>query len=443
MGRCTAKTLGGKPVVKREKIGWIFIWTVATIVLALTLLFFAGVPNAQELTKEALSAKAAKAKVGDVLTKYDAVELIKADANKITAKIYATPKWDKQGNLLVAYETGTGIIRTQGKYVRFVPDEATGKLAVKRTVLNASVKEDYTVPNDKTTRLVWTVETDATATLNKGALLFTDRGAELFRSPAPVAWDADKKPVELAVSFDGKVLTYTIAPRAYRYPVTVDPTTTVNASTINSPTGKRDVYADARDSAGDARQYDRAKIGQEIEISDYFVYRAGLTFAGIPDNIDVLSAATLVLDGIEDQSVTNFNICVFTGTWTGGAANAEDFVKFDGRRSGAPHNGVSLCAAWSTSGYSADDNTFTFLSVGRDSIRACSGDTLRLMMVSSKDSSNTAPTGLEYVRFTGSSDPPYLSLTYSVRGGLTRTTIYNREPNYIWKNGDTVPIWKP
>jgi hypothetical protein len=47
MGRCTAKTLGGKPVVKREKIGWIFIWTVAAIGLVLSLLFFAGVPNAQ------------------------------------------------------------------------------------------------------------------------------------------------------------------------------------------------------------------------------------------------------------------------------------------------------------------------------------------------------------------------------------------------------------
>jgi hypothetical protein len=47
MGRCTAKTLGGKPVVKREKIGWIFIWTVATIGLVLSLCFFASVPQAQ------------------------------------------------------------------------------------------------------------------------------------------------------------------------------------------------------------------------------------------------------------------------------------------------------------------------------------------------------------------------------------------------------------
>jgi len=187
-------------VVKREKIGWIFIWTVATIVLALTLLFFAGVPDAQELTKEALSAKAAKAKVGDVLTKYDAVELIKADANKITAKIYATPKWDKQGNLLVAYETGTGIIRTQGRYVQYVPNAATGLLKVTRTTTETGVKEYWNVPDSKTTALAWAVNTDAAVSLADGRMVFTDRGKVICESPPPVAWDADNKPVDLSVS---------------------------------------------------------------------------------------------------------------------------------------------------------------------------------------------------------------------------------------------------
>ncbi len=429
-----------------HNIGEAFCIIIAILSTIIVLLWALSVP-AQELTQKQLMEKAETAKVGDILSRHSNIEIYKAESGKFTSKIYATPQYDANGKSLIKYDTKTGKVISRNRYVKFIPDITMEKLEVKREVRNANIKEYWTVPDKNITKLSWTVETDADRIVEDDALIFLDsQGVELFRNPAPIAWDMDKNPVDLKVIFDGKMLTYEILEGVYKYPITIDPTTIVNASNINSPTqGNNTIWAEARDGNGNTRQLDYAVIGASNGgKASFTVYRAGLTFAGIPQNIDLISSATLVLDGYTDKSITDFNVCVFKGTWIGGIAEHYDFTKFDGRQIGKPHNGVSLCAPWNTSNYSDDDNTFTFLSAGRDLIKACSGDTLRLMMISSPDSSNTEPLTEYYIRFNGSEDPPYLNLIYStIPGGLTRTIPYDKEPNYIWKNGNRVPIWKP
>jgi hypothetical protein len=449
MGRCTAKTLGGKPVVKREKIGWIFIWTVAAIGLALSLCFFAGVPNAQELTKEALSAKAAKAKVGDVLTKYDAVELIKADANKITAKIYATPKWDKQGNLLVAYEAGTGIIRTQGRYVQYVPNAATGLLKVTRTTTETGVKEYWNVPDSKTTALAWAVNTDAAVSLADGRMVFTDRGKVICESPAPVAWDAKKKPVGITVKFDGKILTYDIAPGEYAYPLTVDPSVVIEGATYTTGyfhSFHASSYTDARNAAAATTSHYSGEyfLGQ-IYDTIYVVKRVLLRFntstlAGVS-----LDSAYVKLCISFDSSTTDFNIkmCEANDSLSTTTFDETIFDEFKGWVASGAYNPTYLSDTnITTAGKSVGDTlSFKLNAAGVSDINT--GGTSQFWLLSSRDIASTTPTNVEEIRF--EHDSEYLQVWYTPgpSTGLTRSVPYDKRPNYIWKNGDTVPIWKP
>ncbi len=428
-----------------HNIGEAFCIIIAILSTIIVLLWALSVP-AQELTQKQLMKKAATAKVGDILSRYSNIEIYKADSGKLTSKIYATPQYDANGKSLIKYDTKTGKVITRNRYVKFIPDLITGKLEVKREVGNANIKEYWTVPDKNITKLSWTVKTDAERIVEDDALIFLDsQNIELFRTPAPTAWDMDKNPVDLKVIFDGEVLTYEILDGIYKYPITIDPTITVNVSNIGTPlcTGNK-TWAEVRDSnVANGLYPDFIGVGAGISGSGFAVSRGGLTFSGIPKNIDFISSATLVLDGYSCNLANNFNICIFRGTWTGDSIKISDFIKFDGRQIGKPHNGVSLCAPWNTSNYSNDDNTFTFLSAGRDLIKACAGDTLRLMIISSIDSSNTEPTGTSRILFTGSADPPYLNITHLIPGGLTRTVPYDKEPNYIWKNGNVVPIWKP
>jgi hypothetical protein len=438
-------------VVKREKIGWIFIWTVAAIGLALSLCFFAGVPNAQELTKEALSAKAAKAKVGDVLSKHGNTETLKAAAGKLTSKIYASPQWDKAGNPLLKYDGATGRVQGSGKYVRFVPDAATAKLSVTRTVGNAGIKEFWTVSSASVTRLSWTVETDApNVTLEKGALLFLDsRGMEIFRSPAPVAWDAKKKPVGITVKFDGKILTYDIAPGEYAYPVTVDPSVVIEGATYTTGyfhSFHASSYTDARNAAAATTSHYSGEyfLGQ-IYDTIYVVKRVLLRFntstlAGVS-----LDSAYVKLCISFDSSTTDFNIkmCEANDSLSTTTFDETIFDEFKGWVASGAYNPTYLSDTnITTAGKSVGDTlSFKLNAAGVSDINT--GGTSQFWLLSSRDIASTTPTNSEEIRF--EHDSEYLQVWYTPgpSTGLTRSVPYDKRPNYIWKNGENVPIWKP
>ncbi len=414
----------------------------AGIVVAL-MAWTAGAQETEVYIQQDVSAKTVtEAKVGEVLMRRGAVETVKASETTLNSKVYASPQWDQAGKPLVQYDADTGKIEAKSRYVRFVPDEATGKLTVDKEVSNTGVKEFYTVPDNKTTRLSWTVDTDAeTVTWDnagKRLIFYGFGGLYMFESPPPVAWDADKKPVGVTVAYDKGVLTYGILEGEYRYPVTVDPTTII-VSNDGKVVSTNATYATARNAAaGSSASAQEINIGQ---LAGFNVLRSFISFA-IPD-LGTATAISLFLKGESDHSTTDFDMYVLTSTYSNPLVK-EDFDLLDGWGTGT-FTGAVLNNTWNTSSYAGNENwnELTFNAAGISATVAKKSDTLKLALISKEDYDKSEPTNDEYINFYGSyyaGKKPYLSITQSIGSPPTRYRFQN-DPIPIFKN-DPIPIWR-
>ncbi len=425
-----------------HNIGEAFCIIIAILSTIIVLLWALSVP-AQELNQRQLMEKAATAKVGDILSKYNNIEIYKADSGKLTSKIYATPQYDANGKSLIKYDEKTGKVISRNRYVKFIPDIATGKLEMKREVGNANIKEYWTVPDKNITKLSWTVETDAERIVEDDALIFLDsQGVELFRTPAPIAWDMDKKQVDLKVIFDGEVLTYEILEGVYKYPITIDPTITVG-SDVKDFAATSDSYIVRDYTNATWTQNGYPQVGQSFLDLQYTVRRAGLSFnlSELPIGITI-TEATLTMLGRENHSTNDFDLYVVSSYYSN---DASGYSKFFGRTVGDAHTSIILNNNWNSSSFSTGWNTITFNDSGIDSLNAHIGGTFKIHLISSNDYDNTPPSmAEEWLYFNdGIENNPYLSVTYTLLKYRTRTILYDKEPNYIWENGNRVPIWKP
>ena len=423
------------------------LYAVAVAVLvAIILLCGVKFVKAQELTTKQLMAKAAVSQVGDVLSRAGAVEIKKAPvAGQVTAKIYASPQWTANGAPLIVKDEVSGRVTSRGRYVNYIPDEATAKLEVSRTVGNASVKELWTVPDAKTTQLVWTVETDAPNTeFTDGELIFRDTlGEIILKSPPPVAWDADKKPVEIKVIFELGKLSYALPEGELKYPVTVDPTS-VMATNNGYIESSGTTYSTVRDATSAGHAGDHLYVGQDGGYYD--VYRSFFTFA-IP-NMTTLTSASLYLFGRSDLSQTDFDLYFLTSTYSDPLVN-NDFIKFNGHQSSGTYNGTLLTNTWNSVSYSSSWNEFTFNSAGKDSIYAKKGSNIKMTAISSNDYNNITPSDYESLAFSSavtSGEEPYLSLTFSLSSGSptnTQSRLFSPgNPSYLWNHAPKY-LWKP
>ena len=411
------------------------------------ILFMTGGAHAQDVIKQDVSAKTVtEAKVGDVLLRKGSVETIKIDASgKLNTKVFAAPQWDQTGKPLVQYDAATGKIQAKSRYVRFVSDEATGKLTVDKQVSETGVKEFYTVPDNKTSKLSWTVDTDAeTVTWDnagKRLIFYGFDGLYMFESPPPVAWDADKKPVGVTAEYDKGVLTYTILPGEYKYPVTVDPSTTVNAGSGSGRICSAHAsYTTARDATSGVEALTNGFIIGQDNTSYYTVYRSFLNFS-IP-NMSTCSACTLYLYYSTDQSTIDFNINVYGATAYGTTLTTADFSLFNGWKSSGAYDGTVLNNTWSSSAYTVW-NPIIFNAAGRDSVLKAQGSSLSLALLSSRDAASTQADSKEYCGFQ-IGIAPYLSFTYteaSSPSSPTRRTPFANDPTPIFRN-DPIPIWR-
>ena len=153
-----------------------------------------------------------KAKPGDVVKREKNIEVTKdKKQDTYTARIYAAPQFDAEGEPLLKSPVD-GTVWRGDYYVRYVPDEATGKLAKSVVKSNTTVKEEITLPDGKVGVLSWRVDTNAVPTFTNNEITFCDvKGNLIFRSPAPTARDADGKVVPVVASFKDWTLTYTVA----------------------------------------------------------------------------------------------------------------------------------------------------------------------------------------------------------------------------------------
>ena len=365
-------------------------------------------------------------------------------AAAFTARVYARPKYfrDADGDTLrppdltvreISALARLNPFRTHDKYVDAGPYTATwmndrpddytistpdGRESVKYTFTGKAEKIEFTtVPTETgmkqtivltegaSTTLRWLVDSTAPMIHAGGAVR-----AGALTIEVPVAWDADNKAVPVAVAVSGDTLTYTVFDAGAKYPVTVDPTTSIVASPYGRASNSNSVYLTARNGAGNDNYAGFLNVGQVFSGSNHNIDRAFLGIPGIPGMVSA-SACTLFVDGYTDASDTDFDIYIVGARAWKSALSNDDFTRFNGWAASGSYTGAVLNTSWNTSSFSSNLNALIFNAAGRDSLAAAAGDTLWLAMLSSRDYTPTAPSGNEYVIFAGSA--PCLSFTYT------------------------------
>lgn len=407
--------------------------------------------GAQEATvKQDISVSAvSEAKTGDVLLRRGSVETVKSGEGLITSKVYSSPQWDMTGKPLVTYDIVTGKIEAKSRYARFIPDEATSKLTVDKQVSVTGVKEFYTVPDNKTTRLSWTVDTDAETVTwdNTGKRLsfYGFGGLYMFESPPPIAWDADKKPVGVTAAYDKGVLTYTIPPGEYKYPVIVDPTVYriafVSATSKGLENSSEVSFVASRN--GTTGSISSMIIGLSSNGSTLWGTFRGLLRYDTSSITGTITSGNFV-GNIRNDPTDDFvlRMVATTDTLASGVVAGSMFNEIKGWAASGAYSVTYLSDdALNTSAYAVGDTLrFSLNAAGIANVNK-TGIT-QAWLLSADDIASNAPGGaLSAIMYY--SLAPYLEVTTGSGSATTptRRSPFANDPTPIFRN-DPIPIWR-
>ncbi|MCX6787065.1 MAG: hypothetical protein NTY93_00885 [Candidatus Kaiserbacteria bacterium] len=283
-------------------------------------------------------------------------------------------------------------------------------LSIKIDTLKTGLKETITL-KDKTapTKLQWTV----TKSAGKSAII---------TSP-PTAQDANGKDVKIISYQVGDTLTYEVDTTKAVFPVTIDPTS-VTATNDGYAYGDSVVsYVTQRDAiTGAGKGNTQLSIGQLNIGGEYQTLRSFLSFA-IPNTVGNIVSASLLLEGKEDNTTSDFTLVVYASTYSNPLVK-EDFDLFTGHQASGTYNGTNLISQWVTSSFSATWNTITFGTSGLTALTAAKNGTFKIALLSSRDVTSTAPTDgvYEFLSFeptTTAGKEPYISITFAVAPTVT------------------------
>ncbi len=329
-------------------------------------------------------------------------------------------------------------------FVTYTPaGDWTGKISTVN-LLEDGIKETVSISSAAGSAVSWVISTNAALRRQGNAVLFSDdSGATQFLMPAPSAMDAAGRVIPVTVTLADSVLTCELdTPKTVTWPITLDPTTTINTRTDGRVYySGNPVYANARDASSGTSSGNYIHAGQWLNTGPlYYVYRSFLSFP-LP-NIGTAQACTLFVYGEYDQTSANdFNIYLLGAHAYGPTLDNLDYTRFNGHQTGGADTGTILNNAWNTSSYSSNWNKIIFNAAGLDSLKISANDTLRIAMISQYDYSNTPPTGEEYVVFYSSGTPnkePYLSLTYTPGhippAGFTMTALDDSTIACVWND---------
>jgi len=145
-------------------------------------------------------------------------------------------------------------------------------------------------------------------------------------------------------------------------------------------------------------------LGQRLSGGVHRTWRASMRFK-VPEMDDAV-ACSLRVTGAGDHSGTDFGIMASKGLWTGGDPD-ERYHSFSGWSPGVFYT-MNLFQECPTTSYAATMK-WPFSLTGLSRLFQARGDTLRLTLFSSRDSSATAPAGDEFIRIAD----PTLVLRYA------------------------------
>jgi hypothetical protein len=309
-------------------------------------------------------------------------------------------------------------------WIEFAALHDTAGVTAKVVPSAAGLKETLVLRDEKAGPLAWRVSASGALRLEKGAV---EVGGSAIRVSAPVAWDAKKAPVGVTVSMEGDVLRYALEASGVAWPVTVDPSATVNQERQSGYTeGISAVsFATARDLnvANDYGVWNPIYAGTSgygtVEApaeGNYRNFRSLLRFT--PPPMYGCEACTLFVNGSQDASTYDDSLYVVGSFW-GTTIENSDYIAFPGRNTGGNHTSSKLTYGWQMSGYSSGWNGMVFTPAGRDSIRnhGENGVDIELMILSYTDYYVSGPgwaiNNFSYIRFESSGNVPYLSITYT------------------------------
>ena len=419
------------------KIKWLIVF----------LVLLCGIAQGQEkIIPQPVSVDAVKkASIGDVLLRQKNTEIRKADAGKVTAKVYSSDQWDMTGEPLVKYDSVTGKMWAKSRYVKFIPDEVTRKLEVKRDVGNAGVKEFYTIPDAKVTKLSWTIETDASKVeYADGTLTFRAfNDLLMFQTPPPVAWDADKKPVELKVTYLDNRLTYDIIKDKYSYPITVDPTILRTNDTTGrlNPNGNVNFNTQRNQTDAVTASIITSIIEGATFSTAYTTYRGLLRYltSSVIGNIDS-AKVTLVVSSLDAALSFNTRLCATSDTLNANYFNNSMFNEFKGWAASGAYSPTYLSDTIIASSVVTvgDSVRFKLNSAGLTAINIIG--TTQYFLLSADDISDTPPTGNQYLVFEQAST--YLQIWYSIPSATNSRSTLSKDGviTPYSKNGVITPM---
>jgi hypothetical protein len=164
------------------------------------------------------------------------------------------------------------------------------------------------------------------------------------------------------------------------------------------------------------------ELGQSLVGALYSVFRAGGEWV-LPRMTEVLTDS-LIMTGIGDLSDTDFNIRAAKGTWSAGTPTKEWYYTWSGWTAGAGAYTITdlIKASFSTADY-ATTMRIAMSDSGAALITRTSADTLRMVMLSSRDVAATAPSGDEYIGASTASLKLFYTLFDAVPSNVVVTSI--------------------
>jgi len=174
-----------------------------------------------------------------------------------------------------------------------------------------------------------------------------------------------------------------------------------------------EVYATARnDGPNPEVSTTQNSVGQTAS-GNFYLWRLFASFV-LPEMTTVTSVS-LFLDGVSNSSDTDFDVYVFTSTYTD-PLEVGDWGLFDGHQATGAYNGTILNDTWNTTSYSDDWNEIVFNAAGRSAVLAAKNTTFKIALISKEDYSSDQPGDSEYVIFSTtihSGLEPYLKVSYT------------------------------
>ncbi len=318
-------------------------------------------------------------------------------------------------------------------YVTFIPSgDWTGETS-KKTPTSRGVKDEITLLSESDGVVSWKVNTNAVVSFSDGELTFKDSiGTFLFRVPRPWAKDAEGTEIKITASFSQNTLSYKVnLSDTVLWPVTVDPTTTVDDT--DDKTGKLNSHnvvswEDSRNMTEYQGETTTIMVGTYWWTGNWQVKRTALLFdtSVLPDG-SVVDSARVVLVLSADNSGTDFDLKLIEATFSGDFA-IDWFNDFTGWETSGVYSEVNHSIAINSSGISVGDSlVFSLTDAGESAISMT--DSTIFMLVSDDDMNNNAISGLREVRF--EDDSIYIQIWYH---------IPTRPTNFSMAALDTVTI---